>query len=90
MQQNLKGKENKWKGKKRSDNNLEATVREGSAWNKGRRYSSCKHYGKQNHPHFRCWRRLDVRCRRCQKMGHIEKFCKEKGDQQQGEAHTVV
>ena len=23
-------------------------------------------------------------------MGHIEKFCKEKGDQQQGEAHAAV
>ena len=90
MQQNSEGKEKKWKGKKRSDNNLEVAAGEGSAGNKGGRYSPCKHCGKQNHPHFRCWRRPDVRCRRCQKMGHIEKFCKEKGDQQQGEAHAAV
>ena len=90
MQQNSEGKEKKWKWKKRSDNNLEVAAGEGSAGNKGGSYSPCKHYGKQNHPHFRCWRRLDVRCRRCQKMGHLEKFCKEKGDQQQGEAHATV
>ena len=90
VQQNSEGKEKKWKGKKRSDSNAEVVVGEGSAGNKGGRYSPCKHCGKQNHPHFRCWRRSDVRCKRCQKMGHIEKFFKEKGDQQQGKAHVVV
>ena len=90
VQQNFEGKEKKWKGKKRSDSNSKVTAGEGSACNKGGRYSPCKHCGKQNHPHFRCWRRPVVRCRRCQKMGHIEKFYKEKGDQHQGEAHAAV
>ena len=81
VQQNSEGKEKKWKGNKRSDSNSEVVVGEGSAGNKGRRYFPCKHCGKQNHPHFRCWRKPDVRCRRCPKMGYIEKFCKEKGDQ---------
>ena len=69
VQQNSEGKEKKWKGKKRSDNNLEVATGEGSAGNKGGRYSPCKHCGKQNHPHFRCWRRPDVWCKRCQKKG---------------------
>ena len=90
VQQNLEGKEKKWKEKKRSDSNSKVIVGEGSVGKKGGRYSPCKHCGKQNHPHFRCWRRPDVRCRRCQKMGHIEKFCKEKGDQHQGEAHAAI
>ena len=54
VQQKSEGKEKKWKGKKRSDNTLEVAAREGSAGIKGGRYSPCKHYGKQNHPHFRC------------------------------------
>ncbi|XP_061375389.1 uncharacterized protein LOC133317538 [Gastrolobium bilobum] len=42
-----------------------------------------------NHPHFRRWKRPDVKCRKCHRLGHIERFCKEKGDQQQGEAHVA-
>ncbi|XP_038887737.1 uncharacterized protein LOC120077785 [Benincasa hispida] len=52
--------------------------------------SAYKHYGKQNHPHFRCWRRPDVKCKRCHLLGHIEQFCKEVKTQQQGGAHVVV
>ncbi|XP_017636057.1 uncharacterized protein LOC108478146 [Gossypium arboreum] len=44
----------------------------------------------QNHPNFRCWRRPDVKCRRCNLMGHIERFYKELRNQQQGGAHAVV
>ncbi|XP_020254354.1 uncharacterized protein LOC109831443 [Asparagus officinalis] len=80
VQHSSEGKEKKWKGKKGSDSNSEVAAGEDSAGNKGGRYSPRKHCGKKSHPHFRCWRRPDVRCRRCQKMGHIEKFCKEKGD----------
>ncbi|XP_010544482.1 PREDICTED: uncharacterized protein LOC104817103, partial [Tarenaya hassleriana] len=39
---------------------------------------SCKHCGKKGHPHWRCWKRPDVKCRKCNKMGHVEKICKEK------------
>lgn len=50
----------------------------------------CKHCGKKNHPHFKCWRRPDVKCRRCHKMGHVEAICKEKHQQQQAESQTAV
>ncbi|XP_038889190.1 uncharacterized protein LOC120079069 [Benincasa hispida] len=36
--------------------------------------STCKHCGKQNHPHFRCWRRPNVKCRSCHLLGHIERL----------------
>ncbi|PKI45771.1 hypothetical protein CRG98_033778 [Punica granatum] len=38
----------------------------------------------------KCWRRPDVRCRKCNKLGHIKKFYKKKGDQQPDEAHVAV
>ncbi|XP_056164508.1 uncharacterized protein LOC115692343 [Syzygium oleosum] len=93
-QQNVGGKGKKWKGKKRNGSSgSEAAAGENSACNSKnnwRRYSSCQHCGKQNHPHFRCCKRPDVRRKKCHKLGHIEKFCKVKGDQQQGEAHAAV
>ena len=67
VEQNSEGKEKKWICKKRSDSNTKVVAREGSVDNEGGRYSPCKHCGKQNHPQFRCWRRQNVRCRRCQK-----------------------
>ncbi|GAV62041.1 DUF4219 domain-containing protein/UBN2 domain-containing protein [Cephalotus follicularis] len=92
-QQNVRGKGKKWKGKKvNGSGGSEAAAGENSAGNSKnnwRRYSSCQHCGKQNHPHFRCWKRPDVRCRKCHKLGHIERFCKENRDQQQGEAQTI-
>ncbi|XP_020089023.1 uncharacterized protein LOC109710699 [Ananas comosus] len=93
-QQNVGVKGKKWKGKKGNDSSgSEIAAGENSASNPKNnwgRYSSCQHCGKQNHPYFRYWKRPDVRCRRCQKLGHIEKFFKEKGNQQQGEAHAAV
>ncbi|XP_012468682.1 uncharacterized protein LOC105786740 [Gossypium raimondii] len=39
---------------------------------------------------MRCWRKPDVKCRRCNLMGHIERFCKEPRNQQQGGAHVAL
>ncbi|GAV79410.1 DUF4219 domain-containing protein/UBN2 domain-containing protein [Cephalotus follicularis] len=64
-QQNIGGKGKKWKGKKvDGSSGSEAATGENSAdnsKNNWRRYYSCKHCGKQNHPHFRSWKRPNVR-----------------------------
>ncbi|XP_016715378.1 uncharacterized protein [Gossypium hirsutum] len=39
---------------------------------------------------MRCWRKPDVKCRRCNLMGHIERFCKEPRNQQQGGTHVAI
>ncbi|XP_016718138.1 uncharacterized protein [Gossypium hirsutum] len=44
----------------------------------------------KNHPHFWCWRRPDVKCRRWNLMRHLERFCKELRNQQQGRAHAAI
>ncbi|XP_016747159.2 uncharacterized protein [Gossypium hirsutum] len=77
MQQGEKGEERKWDGKKSDCNSGLETVAKGNSTENYNKYSSCKYCRKQNHPHFRCWRRPDVKCRRCNLMGHIERFCKE-------------
>ncbi|XP_010543104.1 PREDICTED: uncharacterized protein LOC104816130, partial [Tarenaya hassleriana] len=40
----------------------------------------CKHCNKKGHPHWRCWKNL--KCRRCDKVGHIERFCRFNAAQQ--------
>ncbi|KAF2305835.1 hypothetical protein GH714_008300 [Hevea brasiliensis] len=39
-------------------------------------FPPCKHCNKKGHPPSKCWRRPDVKCEKCQKMGHHQKICK--------------
>ncbi|XP_038885820.1 uncharacterized protein LOC120076114 [Benincasa hispida] len=50
VQQGEGGREKKGKGKKGSGNSSSEFATKDAG-------STCKHCGKQNHPHFRCWRR---------------------------------
>ena len=59
----------------------------------------CQHCGKRNHPHFRCWKRPDIRCNKCSQLGHIAKICNNKrqaqseaqvADQEDDEEHLFV
>lgn len=82
------GREKNWKGKKGSGKQFKNCVKDGenAGFIEG---SLCKHCGKQNHAHFKLWRRPNVKCRRRHLMGTlIEKYCKE--TQQQGGALTEV
>ncbi|XP_052181787.1 uncharacterized protein LOC127794590 [Diospyros lotus] len=45
-------------------------------------YPPCQHCGKKCHSPFKCWRRPDVKCHKCQQLGHIAKICKNKNQQQ--------
>ncbi|GAA0172962.1 hypothetical protein LIER_26680 [Lithospermum erythrorhizon] len=42
---------------------------------KSKEYPPCKHCGKKGHPPFKCWRKPDVKCAKCNKQGHHEKIC---------------
>ncbi|KAG6469463.1 hypothetical protein ZIOFF_074180 [Zingiber officinale] len=53
----------------------------GSAYQR-ERFDSCKHCGGTSHPHYKCWRRPDVKCNNCHKFGHIARFCQEKDSRQ--------
>jgi len=43
---------------------------------KKKEFPPCKHCGKMGHPPFKCWRRPDVRCEKCNKLGHHVRICK--------------
>jgi len=38
----------------------------------------CQHCGKMGHPPFKYWKRPDVKCSKCNKLGHEVVICKEK------------
>lgn len=52
-------------------------------------YPPCPHCKKTNHPQQRCWWRPDVQCNKCGQLGHIERVCKGKL-QEEVEAKAVV
>ncbi|XP_031378549.1 uncharacterized protein LOC116193951 [Punica granatum] len=93
LQLNAVGKGKKWSQRKGDGEGFKSVARsKGSSTqdqSKKGKQTTCKHCGKTNHPHYRCWRRPDVKCRKCHKMGHIDRFCKEKSTQQQNEAQVA-
>ena len=91
------GKSKKKRGKKNKgnpcagagNNSTSRASRSGAVGNKGGNYLPCKHYGRANHPHFRCWSILDAKCSKCNQMGHVDKICKNKGNQLVNETQAV-
>ncbi|KAH1072745.1 hypothetical protein J1N35_025073 [Gossypium stocksii] len=62
--QHSKGENQKWNGKKNGGSNGSEITAKGNGIGNFNKYSSCKYCGKQNQPHFTCWRRPYVKCRR--------------------------
>ncbi|KAA8528643.1 hypothetical protein F0562_035998 [Nyssa sinensis] len=84
IQDRSKGK--KKKGNKDKSNKGNAGA--GDNNNKGGIYPQCQHCKKTNHPQSKCWWRPDIKCRKCNQLGHIEKVCRSK-QQQEGETNMV-
>ncbi|KAG6496746.1 hypothetical protein ZIOFF_044618 [Zingiber officinale] len=73
---------------------MRASGREKKSWNqqKGNAEGSSSNKG-TNHPHYKCWRRPDVKCNNCHKFGHTARFCQEKDSRQdatEGAANNEV
>ena len=49
----------------------------GKFGNQKKSYPPCQHCGKKGHPPFRCWRRPDAKCSKCNQLGHEAVICKE-------------
>ena len=62
------GKDRNNKKKKKAGNNNNR--------NKDETYPACPHCKKTNHSQRKCWWRPDVKCRKCGKIGHMERICK--------------
>ncbi|XP_031265038.1 uncharacterized protein LOC116123410 [Pistacia vera] len=62
------------KGKEKSSNQWE---RAGGV----KEFPACTHCKKKGHSEIRCWFRPGIQCRSCKQFGHIERVCKNKGNQ---------
>jgi transposase InsO family protein len=56
---------------------------------KKKNYPPCEHCSKMGHPPFRCWRRPDAKCSKCNQLGHEAVICKSKFQQQEVNAQVV-
>lgn len=85
------GGRNKKKNKKNqptNDDGISANTTKGKAGNAKRSYPPCKHCGKKGHPPYKCWKRPDARCSKCNQLGHEAVICKN-GQQQEADAKIV-
>lgn len=84
------------KHKEKVERETEAASFESSANNQSRRkgsnvkksYPPCQHCGKMGHPPFKCWRRPDAKCSKCNQLGHEAVICRSNSEKHR-EAHVA-
>ncbi|XP_060182940.1 uncharacterized protein LOC132612881 [Lycium barbarum] len=52
-------------------------------------YLPCQHCGKMGHPPFRCWKRPDAKCNKCNELGHEAVICKNESQKHEADARVV-
>ena len=72
-------------GKKGKDKKEEGSKVGEKKW----KYPPCPHCKKRNHSENFCWFRPNVRCKSCNQLGHVDKVCKRKANQQRQQAQVA-
>jgi len=83
------GGKNKKKKNKKNGEGISASTTKGKSGHSKKSYPPCKHCNKKGHPPYKCWRRPDARCSKCNQLGHEAVICKNNGQQQEAEAQIV-
>ncbi|XP_059310118.1 uncharacterized protein LOC132061292 [Lycium ferocissimum] len=52
-------------------------------------YPLAKDHGKMGHPPFRCWKRPDAMCNKCNELGHEAVICKNESQNHDADAHVA-
>ena len=71
---------NKWKSKG-NGTHAELAIGKGKKDGQKKSYPPYQHCNKKGHPSFKCWRRPDAKCSKCNQMGHEENINKDKRQQ---------
>ncbi|KAA8531791.1 hypothetical protein F0562_006492 [Nyssa sinensis] len=85
------GKMRKNKNKKNFAASGDATANSNKNKTKGMKgnHPPCQHCGRKGHLPFKCWRRPDAKCSKCNQLGHEAVICKGKAQQQEVEAQVA-
>ncbi|KAA8550126.1 hypothetical protein F0562_001810 [Nyssa sinensis] len=85
------GKMRKKKNKKNFAASGDATTNSNKNKTEGTKgnHPPCQHCGRKGHPPFKCWRRPDAKCSKCNQLGHEAVICKGKAQQQEVEAQVA-
>ncbi|XP_059309741.1 uncharacterized protein LOC132060849 [Lycium ferocissimum] len=52
-------------------------------------YPPCQHCGKMGHPPFRCWKRPDAKCNKCDELGREAVICKNESQNHDADARVA-
>ena len=74
--QTNQGEKSKWKKYKENNFNTQEAATNTSNNNGDKEFPPCKHSSRIGHPPFKCWRRPDVKCEKCNKLRHHVRICK--------------
>ncbi|KAL6350372.1 hypothetical protein AAG906_004323 [Vitis piasezkii] len=53
------------------------------------KYPPCKHCDRTGHSPFKCWKRPDAKCNKCNQLGHEAIICKNQNQQQDADAQIA-
>ncbi|RVX13839.1 hypothetical protein CK203_010073 [Vitis vinifera] len=89
--------EDGWRNKKKKNRkhqqaNGEAAVHRSNKNKAGSskgKYPPCKHCDRTSHSPFKCWKRPDAKCNKCNQLGHEAIICKNQNQQQDTDAQIA-
>ena len=84
-----KGKNYKKNGSSQASSSDSRNFNRSNTGNKKGPFPPCQHCKRRSHPHFKCWRRPEAKCNKCNQMGHEAVICKNK-IQQHGEEAQIA
>lgn len=71
-----KNKKNDKKNQSSSSENFTNNHNQSKGRYSRKNYPPCQHCGKMGHPPFKCWKRPDAKCNKCNQLGHEVVICK--------------
>ncbi|KAH7576626.1 hypothetical protein JRO89_XS01G0120000 [Xanthoceras sorbifolium] len=84
---------NKKNGYKKNQVSSSENTASNQLQNKGgnfkRNYPPCQYCGRKGHPSFKCWKRPDAKCSKCNQLGHEAVICKRKFQKLEADAQVA-
>ena len=83
------GGKNKKKKNKKNGESISTSTTKGKTRHLKKSYPPCKRCNKKGNPPYKCQRRPDAKCSKCNQLGHEAVICKNNSQQQEAEAKIV-